>query len=91
MLMLRHRLQATLLRAGGSGHGVPLPPPLLRDERSSSVICHVSPSSAGAGQGVITLRSLYELYNGLPSDIHLRLTNPGAHRLILPTLFHFQI
>lgn len=68
--------QATLLRAGGFGEGVPSSPAVseLQSADCGSVICHVSPPSAETGQVVIALRPLYELHNGLPCGVHLRLS-----------------
>lgn len=70
--------QATLLRAGGFGAGAPPSPARTQahSEEVGSIICHMS--LAETGQIAISLRPLYELYNGLPCSIGLRLAQPGA-------------
>ena len=79
--------QAFLLRAGGFGEGVPPSPALSQDQGAEcgSIICDISVPSARTGQVVITLRPLYELYNGLPCAIDARLSQPSEGAYINST------
>ena len=73
-------VQVHILRPSGLGMGA-LPPPSSgpgQDASMGTLVCHVTPPSAATGQIVVSFHQLYELHNGLPFTIDLRLQPPAS-------------